>query len=264
MISQFLKINNRKLKRNKLYFSIRFHLDIYGNVIRLKRINRSFKIIYFKFYKQLISKPLNIFFKLKVSVNIQNFSKRFRHVNFRRKFAFVSFYHNLRMNQIRKFFIQSKKLKGDLITNFMTKLESRLDMFIYRSFNMLTLPQIKQYIYHGKIFVNSKKITYTNFNLEQYDIISFFNFDNFSRFYSLVHFTLGRKNAKIFRNYALIYRLLLAKASKKDRKFLICKNPRYIEVFNPILISIFIHNSIEFKDVPYFFSVKPLDILSLF
>jgi len=262
MISQLFKINNRKLKRNKLYISVRFRLDIFGNIIRLKRINKSFKFVYFKFYRKLIKKPLNIFFKLKAAVHMKHLSKKFRHVLFRKKYALISFYQNIKLHQLRKFYINSKKLKGNLISNFITKLESRLDMFIYRAFNLLTLPQIKQFIHHGKVFVNSKRVTYTSFNLEKYDIVSFFDYSFLSRKYGLVDHILGTIN--IFKNFLLIYKLLLAKVTKKDRKFLVCKNPKYIEVFNPILLAIFINDKIKIKDVPYFFSVKPHDILSLF
>ena len=85
----------------------------------------------------------------------------------------------MKIHQIRHIYISCLKLKGNLISNFITKLEMRLDMFIFRAFNLLSLPQIKQLITHRKVFVNNKLIPYPNFTLKKHDVISFFSLNTF-------------------------------------------------------------------------------------
>lgn len=174
-------MNKKKLKKNKLFLSIKYRTDIFGNVIKLQRINRGFTHVYFKFYKKLIKKSINIFFKLDQTKRyIQRLSRKLRHVMYRRKKIIFAFYQNMKIHQIRKLYIDSLNLRGNLISNFITKLETRLDMFIFRAFNLLSLSQIKQLIIHRKIFVNNRIIKYTGYSLEKYDIVSFFSYNNFT------------------------------------------------------------------------------------
>ena len=96
----------------------------------------------------------------------------------RRKKLIFGFYQNMRIHQIRTLYVNCLKLRGNFISNFITKLELRLDMFLYRAFNLLSLTQIKQLITHKKIFVNSKIIPFPNYTLKKFDIVSFFGFEN--------------------------------------------------------------------------------------
>jgi len=169
-------ITKKKLKKkNKLFLSIKYRIDIFGNALKLQRINRGFVYIYFRYYKKLIKKPINIFFKLDQKKRyIKKLSKKLRHVAYRGRKIIFAFYQNMKINQIRKLYIKSLILKGNLISNFITKLETRLDMFVYRAFNLLSLLQIKQLIVHNKIFVNNKLIKYTSYTLKKKMILYLF------------------------------------------------------------------------------------------
>lgn len=260
-----INVNKKKLKKNKLFLSIKYRTDIFGNILRLQRINRGFTYVYFRFYKKLIKKSINIFFKLDQTKRyIKRLSKKLRHIMFRRKQIIFAFYQNMKIHQIRKLYIESLQLKGNLISNFITKLETRLDMFIYRAFNLLTLSQIKQLITHKKVFVNNKVVKYTSYTLEKYDTVSFFNYSNFFCNKSKMFFWLNANANESWKTFIYLYNFLLAKLKKPNRKFLICKHPKYIEVFSPLLIAILVEDKLNFKDVPFFFKMRPNYILNLF
>lgn len=260
-----MKVNKKKLKKNKLFLSLKYRTDIFGNIIRLQRINKGFSYVYFRYYKRLIKKSINIFFKLDQSKNyIPRLSKKLRHVMYRRKKIIFAFYQNMKIHQIRRSYRESLRLKGNLISNFITKLETRLDMFVYRAFNLLTLPQIKQLITHKKIYVNNKIIQHPSYNLKKNDIISFFSYNNLAVNKSKMFNWLNENPNIGWLDYIYIYNLMLAKLKKKNRKFLICKHPRYIEVFSPLLIATLVEDKLRFKDVPFFFKMRPNFILNLF
>jgi ribosomal protein S4 len=177
-----MKINKKILKKkNKLFSSKQYQIDIFGLILRRQKINKNFGLIYTKFYKRLFKRSLNVFFKLdrnkKTSLHVSN---QLRHVMFRRKKLIFAFYQNMKIHQIRQLYVSCLRLKGNLISNFITKLELRLDMFMFRAFNLLSLSQIKQLIMHKKVYVNGKCIVHPNFSLKKFDIISFFSLNTFS------------------------------------------------------------------------------------
>ena len=284
------KLNKKSKNRNKLYLSIKTRTDIFGNIIRLQKINKSFTFVYLVLYKKVIaSENNNVFLSLKKKKKKKQRNKvqtqiirgtgqgsiKLRQVIFFKKRAIHAFYSNIKKKQLKDIFIKACKMRGDLVSNFLTKLETRLDMFLYRAFNLLTMPQIKQLISHKKVYVNGKIIRFHSYTLSKFDIISFFDYTlygyNKMNVYN-VYLNIQKKSLKYsvvskilgINAYISIYKHLLVKLNRKDRKYLICKHPKYIEVFYPLLIATLVEDKLFFKDVPYFFSINQNIFLNLF
>lgn len=243
---------------------------MFGLIIRRQKINKNFGLVYHKFYRRLFKRSVNIFFKLdrhrKVSMRL---SRKLRHVMFRRKKLIFAFYQNMKIHQIRHLYSSCLKLKGNLISNFITKLELRLDMFMFRAFNLLSLSQIKQLITHKKVYVNNKCIFFPNFTLQKFDVISFFSLSTFSinKFKMLrwlKDFRLKRWKKNPWFTFVSLYNYFLLKIKKKNRRYLLHKHPKYIEVFHPLLIATCVADKLTFKDVPFLFNMRKNNIINLF
>jgi ribosomal protein S4 len=264
---------NKKLlkKKHKFFITKKYQTDIFGLILRRQKINKNFSLIYSKFYKMLFKKSSNIFFKIDRN-NRQNFNRlpqKLRHIVYRRKKLIFAFYQNMKIHQIRKLYSTCLKLKGNLISNFLTKLELRLDMFIFRAFNLLSLSQIKQLIMHKKVYVNNIRVTHPNFLLKKFDIISFFSLSTFSinKFKMLNWLREGRlrqSKQNPWFCFISLYNYFLLKITKKNRKYLLHKHPKYIEVFHPLLIATCVKDILTFKEVPFLFNMRKHNMLNLF
>lgn len=265
-----MKINKKILKkRHKLFVSKKYHIDLFGLILRRQKINKNFGLVYAKFYNKLFRKSVNIFFKLDRNRKSSRLSRKLRHVVYRRKKLIFAFYQNMKIHQIRHIYISCLKLKGNLISNFITKLEMRLDMFIFRAFNLLSLPQIKQLITHRKVFVNNKLIPYPNFTLKKHDVISFFSLNTFyiNKFKMLIwlkDLRLRHRKRHPWFTFIFLYNYFLLKITKKNRRYLLHKHPKYIEVFHPLLIATCVTDVLNFKDVPFLFNMRKNNIINLF
>lgn len=94
------------------------------------------------------------------------------------KQQFKNFYGCIPEYQLKNLFyyLKNKSNNNNIIQKFIIFLESRLDMVIYRAQITKSIFQAKQIINHGKIKVNNKIITSSNFILNRGDIITLNNF----------------------------------------------------------------------------------------
>ncbi|MFN4212675.1 MAG: 30S ribosomal protein S4 [Microgenomates group bacterium] len=74
--------------------------------------------------------------------------------------------------QLKKYFTQSIRKKGNTVVFLTRFLESRLDNIVYRLGFAPTRPAARQLVSHGHILVNDKKITIPSYQVELNDIIS--------------------------------------------------------------------------------------------
>ena len=81
-------------------------------------------------------------------------------------------YGNLSNREINAVIKQAKINRGGLGDNIFRLLESRLDVVLRKIGFLPTISFARQWIYHGKVQVNSKVLTIANYNLQPGDIIS--------------------------------------------------------------------------------------------
>ena len=82
--------------------------------------------------------------------------------------------HMYGMNEkpFRKLFTQATKMQGVAGTNFMKLLESRLDNLVYRLGLASTRPAARQFVVHGHVLVNGKKVDIPSYRVQPGDVIS--------------------------------------------------------------------------------------------
>jgi small subunit ribosomal protein S4 len=81
------------------------------------------------------------------------------------------YYGNISEKQFRKYYEEAVRRKGDTGENFIEILERRLDAVIYRMKLALTPFAARQFINHGHITVNGKKVNIPSFLVRDNDVI---------------------------------------------------------------------------------------------
>jgi ribosomal protein S4 len=81
-------------------------------------------------------------------------------------------YGNLSNREINAVIKQAKINRGGLGDNIFRLLESRLDVVLRKIGFLPTISFARQWVYHGKVQVNSKVLTIANYNLQPGDVIS--------------------------------------------------------------------------------------------
>lgn len=91
----------------------------------------------------------------------------------KRLFSFL--YGNLSKKQYLILLKQASHFPGLLSSNFISLLEKRLDIVVYRMFHFRSLPSVRQFIRHHGVFVNNSLVTLSYFQLKPGDIIRLAN-----------------------------------------------------------------------------------------
>lgn len=107
-----------------------------------------------------------------------------------------AFYGNIKKRQFKKLFEKARIPSNYLKRSFVYFLESRLDVILYRANFFSSVVAAKQYINHGKVYVNGILITRPGYNVSVNDIITV---KNFKDLYSFLKKKLKQK--KILVNY---------------------------------------------------------------
>ena len=81
------------------------------------------------------------------------------------------YYGYITEKQFRNLFVKANRIKGDTSENFVELLERRLDSVIYRMKFVPTIFSARQFVSHGHILVNGKKVTIPSYNVKDEDII---------------------------------------------------------------------------------------------
>ncbi len=81
----------------------------------------------------------------------------------------VRFMYGLNEKQMKRTFERATKLQGVLGENFLILLESRLDNIIFRSGIANTRRQARQFVNHGHILVNGKKVDIPSYTMKAGD-----------------------------------------------------------------------------------------------
>lgn len=82
-----------------------------------------------------------------------------------------SYYGYITEKQFHNLFVKATKVKGDTSQNFVELLERRLDAVVYRMKFVPTIFSARQFVSHGHILVNKKKVTISSYSIKNDDII---------------------------------------------------------------------------------------------
>ena len=226
------QVRNKKFKKYRINRFYRSQIDIYGGVLRIRRLRKSFRYFYFKFFRKLFRRTWNIFLKLDNKPRVRYFAKtRTKSVNanmYYRKSAVFKFYQNIKHRGMYLLYLKSKKINKFSRDSFIDLLERRVDMLLFRAYNSMSLGFIRQFIQHKGILVNNHKTYSCNFIVNLGDFIYFDKKD------------LG-----------YIHAYLWHRAIHKRRYFVLHKFPSYMEVNYKVLI-IKLYRFITLKEVPFY------------
>lgn len=81
------------------------------------------------------------------------------------------YYANISERQFRRIYQEAIRRRGDNIENLIGILESRLDTVAYRMNFVPTMHAARQFVNHGHILVNGKKVTIPSYQLKEGDVV---------------------------------------------------------------------------------------------
>src|SRR5690606_22555225 len=82
------------------------------------------------------------------------------------------YYGNITEKQFRKTYEEASRRKGDTSENLIGLLESRLDAFVYRMGVVPTVFAARQFVNHGHVLVNGKRVNIASYRLSAGDEVS--------------------------------------------------------------------------------------------
>ena len=81
------------------------------------------------------------------------------------------YYGDLTEKQFRRIFAEAERLRGDTGEKLVGLLESRLDAFVYRAKFVQTVFAARQFVNHGHVMVNGKKVNIPSYRLREGDLV---------------------------------------------------------------------------------------------
>ncbi len=81
------------------------------------------------------------------------------------------YYGNILERQFHKYYVEAVRMKGDSSANLIGLLERRLDAFAYRAKFVPTVFAARQFVSHGHITVNGRRVTVSSFRVKVGDLV---------------------------------------------------------------------------------------------
>lgn len=82
------------------------------------------------------------------------------------------YYGNIGEKQFRRYYQEAVRRRGDTGENLVGLLEHRLDAVIYRAKFVPTVFAARQFINHGHVTVNGKRVNIPSYNVKEGDVVS--------------------------------------------------------------------------------------------
>ncbi len=92
-------------------------------------------------------------------------------VQLRAKQKLKGYYGDLTEKQFRRIFAEAERLRGDTGEKLVGLLESRLDAFVYRAKFVQTVFAARQFVNHGHVKVNGKKVNIPSYRVKEGDVV---------------------------------------------------------------------------------------------
>ena len=89
----------------------------------------------------------------------------------REKQKLKGYYGNITERQFRKIYTEASRRRGDTGENLIGLLETRLDTVVYRMGIVQSVFAARQFVSHGHVRVNGKKVNIPSYNVEEGDVI---------------------------------------------------------------------------------------------
>ena len=89
----------------------------------------------------------------------------------RAKQKLKGYYGDLTEKQFRRIYAEAERLKGDTGEQLVGLLESRLDAVVYRAKFVATVFAARQFVNHGHVRVNGKKVNIASYRVSEGDVI---------------------------------------------------------------------------------------------
>ena len=89
----------------------------------------------------------------------------------RAKQKLKGYYGNITEKQFRRTYDQATRMKGDASENLIGLLERRLDAVVYRAKFVPTVFAARQFVNHGHVLVNGKKVNIPSYRCKEGDVI---------------------------------------------------------------------------------------------
>lgn len=80
--------------------------------------------------------------------------------------------YNIREKQMRGYYLKALKSRGNYDERLIQMLETRLDALVLRAGFAQTIYAARQYVSHGHVLVNNKRVTYPSYTVQPGDKIS--------------------------------------------------------------------------------------------
>src|SRR3954468_13173013 len=93
-------------------------------------------------------------------------------VQLRAKQKLRGYYGNVTERQFRGIYAEARRLKGDTGAHMISLLERRLDAVVYRAKFVPTVFAARQFISHGHILVNGKRVNIASFRVKVGDVVA--------------------------------------------------------------------------------------------
>jgi small subunit ribosomal protein S4 len=84
----------------------------------------------------------------------------------------AKFIYGVLERQFHRTYVEAHRLQGPTGENLLRLLEQRLDNVVYRAGWAETRPQARQFVSHGKILVNGKRVDIPSFRVRKGDVVS--------------------------------------------------------------------------------------------
>ena len=82
-----------------------------------------------------------------------------------------TYYGNISEKQFHKYYVEAVRRTGDAAENFVGILESRLDNIVYKAKFVPTIFAARQFVNHGHVLVNGKKVNIPSYMLKVGDVV---------------------------------------------------------------------------------------------
>jgi len=89
----------------------------------------------------------------------------------RAKQKLKGYYGDLTEKQFRRIYADAERIKGDTGANLVGLLERRLDAVVYRAKFVPTIFAARQFVNHGHVTVNGKKVNIASYRVSEGDVI---------------------------------------------------------------------------------------------
>jgi small subunit ribosomal protein S4 len=90
----------------------------------------------------------------------------------RAKQKLKGYYGDLTEKQFRRIYSEAERVKGDTGENLIGLLERRLDAVVYRAKFVATIFAARQFVNHGHVEVNGKRVNIASYRVKEGDVIS--------------------------------------------------------------------------------------------